>query len=59
MTLIAEVTTEKEALALVDRIIEYYKANAQIERMGEFIDRIGLEAFKEAVLGDLEGLLQK
>ena len=23
--------------------------------MGEFIDRIGLEAFKAAVLGDLEG----
>ena len=53
--LIAEVTTEKEALALVDRIIAYYKEKAQIERMGEFIDRIGLEAFKEAVLGDLEG----
>ena len=53
--LIAEVATEKEALALVDRIIEYYKANAQIERMGEFIERIGLEAFKAAVLGDLEG----
>ena len=53
--LIAEVTTEKEALALVDRIIAYYKENAQIERMGEFIDRIGLEAFKAAVLGDLEG----
>ena len=27
--LIAEVTTEKEALALVDRIIAYYKENAQ------------------------------
>ena len=53
--LIAEVKTEKEALALVDRIISYYKENAQIERMGEFIDRIGLEAFKAAVLGDLEG----
>lgn len=53
--LIAEVKTEKEALALVDRIIAYYKENAQIERMGEFIDRIGLEAFKAAVLGDLEG----
>ena len=53
--LIAEVKTEKEALALVDRIIAYYKKNAQIERMGEFIDRIGLEAFKAAVLGDLEG----
>lgn len=53
--LIAEVKTEKEALALVDRIIAYYKENAQIERMGEFIYRIGLEAFKAAVLGDLEG----
>lgn len=53
--LIAEVKTEKEVLALVDRIIAYYKENAQIERMGEFIDRIGLEAFKAAVLGDLEG----
>ena len=53
--LIAEVKTEKEALALVDRIIAYYKENAQIERMGEFIDRISLEAFKAAVLGDLEG----
>ena len=53
--LIAEVKTEKEALALVDRIIAYYKENAQIERMGEFIDRIGLEAFKAAVLDDLEG----
>lgn len=53
--LIAEVKTEKEALALVDRIMAYYKENAQIERMGEFIDRIGLEAFKAAVLGDLEG----
>lgn len=53
--LIAEVKTEKEALALVDRIIAYYKENAQIERMGEFIDRIGLEAFKAAVLGNLEG----
>ena len=40
---------------MVDRIIAYYKENAQIERMGEFIDRIGLEAFKAAVLGDLEG----
>lgn len=53
--IIAEVKTEKEALALVDRIIAYYKENAQIERMGEFIDRIGLRAFKAAVLGDLEG----
>lgn len=54
---IASVTTEKEALALVDRIIEFYKANAQIERMGEFIDRIGLEAFKHAVLDGFDGAI--
>lgn len=50
--LIAEVTTEKEVLDLVDRMVTFYKENAHIERMGEFIDRIGLAAFKEAVLGD-------
>lgn len=47
---IAHVNTEKEALALVDRIITYYKENAHIERMGEFIERIGLNEFKAAVL---------
>ncbi|WP_251423600.1 DUF1858 domain-containing protein [Veillonella agrestimuris] len=52
---IAAVATEKEALQLVDRIIEYYKAHAQIERMGQFIDRIGIDAFKTAVLEDFEG----
>ena len=53
--LIAEVTTEKEALAWQIVSLHTIKKNAQIERMGEFIDRIGLEAFKAAVLGDLEG----
>lgn len=52
---IASVTTEKEALLLVDRIIEFYKENAQIERMGEFIERIGLDAFKTAVLEGMDG----
>ena len=51
--LIAHVDTEAQVLALVDRIFNYYKDNAQIERMGEFIDRIALETFKEAVIGDL------
>ncbi|MBM6824400.1 DUF1858 domain-containing protein [Veillonella magna] len=50
--LIAEVTTEQEVLDLVDRMVAYYKENAHIERMGAFIDRIGLATFKEAVLGD-------
>ncbi len=44
--------TEAEVLTLVDNIMNFYQANAQMERMGEFIDRIGIEAFKEAVLGE-------
>ena len=51
--LIAHVNTEQEVLALIDRMVTYYKENAQIERMGEFIDRIGLDTFKAAVIGDL------
>lgn len=49
--LIAEVASEQEVLALVDRMVAFYKENAHIERLGAFIDRIGLEVFKEAVLG--------
>lgn len=47
---IAEELSEEEALALVDRVIKYYRANAKKQRLGEFIEEIGLEKFKEAVL---------
>lgn len=39
-----------EALRIVDIIISYYQKNADIERLGPFIDRIGLEKFKTDVL---------
>jgi NAD(P)H-nitrite reductase large subunit len=39
-----------EALAIVDRIIEYYQANANPkERMGKMIERLGLTNMEEAV----------
>lgn len=45
---IAENLTEKEALELVDRIMLSYQEYAQAgEKLGFFIDRIGLEAFKK------------
>lgn len=50
--LIAELATEAEVLELIDRMFQYYKENAHIERVGAFIERIGLETFKAAVLGD-------
>ena len=42
--------SDDEALALIEKIIEYYKANAGKQRLGDYIDEIGWDAFKEAVL---------
>jgi NAD(P)H-nitrite reductase large subunit len=39
-----------EAVAIIDRIIEYYRANANPkERMGKMIERLGLTNMEEAV----------
>lgn len=41
---------ESETLSYVDRLIEYYKKNAEEgEKLGDFIDRIGLETFKAEI----------
>ncbi|SHH93461.1 nitrite reductase [Clostridium grantii] len=49
---IASDLTDEEALNLVDKIFEYYKENAEMgEKLGFFIERIGVEVFKNAVLG--------
>ena len=43
--------SEEEALALVDKILDYFKANAKPhQRLGAMIEKIGFEAFKEAIL---------
>jgi len=39
-----------EVLHLVHVIVTYYQKNADIERMGQFIDRVGLKKFKADVL---------
>ena len=41
-----------EALHIVGVIIKYYQKNADIERVGQFIDRIGLKKFKADVLAE-------
>lgn len=40
----------EQALHIVDIIISYYQKNADIERVGQFIDRIGFDKFKADVL---------
>lgn len=48
--IIAKGLSEKEALTVVDKIIEYYKENAELgEKLSFFIDRIGVEELKKVL----------
>ncbi len=50
---LAKDLTTEDALALVDRIIEYCKANGKPRRrLGAVIDEMGFDNFKKAVLGE-------
>ena len=49
---LAKDLTTEEALELVDKIIEYYKANAKPrQRLGAMLEKVDFEEFKKAVLG--------
>lgn len=48
---IAKKLTEEQVIALFSRCLDYYAKNAKSrERMPRFIDRVGIEEFKKAVL---------
>jgi len=50
--LVKNITTE-EAIELVEKIVEYYKANAKPhQRLGALIEKMGFDQFKSAVLGE-------
>ncbi len=42
--------SDDEVLVVVEYIMNYYQANADIERLGKFIDRISFAKFQEEVL---------
>ena len=47
---ITEGLNDEESLEMVDKIVEYFKANAKPkERIGRVIDRLGLDLLKQAV----------
>ncbi|MHC1683998.1 MAG: NAD(P)/FAD-dependent oxidoreductase [Clostridiaceae bacterium] len=49
--IIATDITENEAFELVERILKYYNEKAEFgEKLGPFIDRIGIDEFKQGVL---------
>jgi NAD(P)H-nitrite reductase large subunit len=44
--------TEEQAVAMIDKVMTYYKAGATPhQRLGAMIDKMGFEQFKAAVLG--------
>lgn len=47
---VAEGLDYDQVLVLVEVIVEYYRNHADIERIGEMIERIGLERFRTEVL---------
>lgn len=44
-----------DALRIIDIIVRYYQKNADIERVGQFIDRIGFDKFKKDVFAEFQG----
>lgn len=49
--IIAEELNEEQALKVIDSIFEYYKKNAEAgEKLSFFIERIGIDKFKEQVI---------
>ncbi len=43
---------EDEVLAIVTRIVDYYKNCGSEQRLGRVVEQMGIEAFKKAVLGE-------
>jgi NAD(P)H-nitrite reductase large subunit len=48
--MLAENLSDEEAMKLIDKVIHYYKDNAKKQRLGEFIEDVGFEKFKQDVL---------
>jgi hybrid cluster-associated redox disulfide protein len=44
-----------DTLRMIDIVVTYYQKNADIERVGQFIERIGFDKFKNDVLAEFQG----
>ena len=52
---LAESLDYDDTLRLVDIVVRYYQKHADIERVGQFIDRIGFARFQSDVLAEFTG----
>lgn len=49
--LVEHVPTDEEAMAIIDKIVAWFKANNRKGRIGKFVQEMGLDAFRKEVLG--------
>jgi NAD(P)H-nitrite reductase large subunit len=49
--LVEHVPTDEEAMAIIDKIVTWFKANNRKGRIGKFVQEMGLDAFRKEVLG--------
>ena len=52
--LIEDVPTNEEALALIDRIMQWFKGKNVRARMGKYMEEVGFEAFREEVMAAIK-----
>ena len=48
------IQSDEEAMALVDRVVDWFKAQNRRGRLGKFVDEMGFEAFCAEILSDEE-----
>jgi nitrite reductase (NADH) large subunit len=55
--LLITVDTHEEALKYIGRFMQYYRENAKyLERTYDFVERLGIEKIRQAVVEDSEGI---
>lgn len=47
--LVEEATTEEEVMAVVEKVINFYRNHPKKERLGRIVEEMGIEAFRKAV----------
>jgi NAD(P)H-nitrite reductase large subunit len=49
--LVENVASDEEAMATVDKVVNWFKAQGRKGRMGKLIDEVGMDAFRKELLG--------
>lgn len=57
--LLVHLPSDREALAAIDRVICWFKGQERRCRIGKLVEEMGIEAFREEVLGAVENGLRK